>query len=136
MPKQSLAELPIDLHISRVIKKRRKQLNLTQKYVAEHIGISIQQLQKYENGHNKISTSKLIEFSKILKFNIADIFIGYDSNNNIFLKEETLIAKKKNEVTFQQEAMHLFLRITCHKKQKKIINMLTLFLQDENNKLL
>lgn len=133
MPKKPATDLPIDLHISCVIKKRRKQLNLTQKYIAEQIGISIQQLQKYENGQNKISTSKLIEFSKILKFNIADLFIGYEHNSDHFLKEETFIPKRNNANAFHQEAMHLLSRIHCEKKQKKIINMLTLLLQEENN---
>lgn len=136
MTKNSSSDIPIELHISCVIKKRRKQLNLTQKYIAEQMGISIQQLQKYENGQNKVSTSKLIEFSKILKFNIADLFIGYETNSNNFLKEETFIPKRDSNAEFYQKSMHLFSSIKCHRKQKKIINMLTLLLQEEDNNLI
>jgi transcriptional regulator with XRE-family HTH domain len=133
MPKKSSSDMPIDLHISSVIKKRRKQLNLTQKYIAEQIGISIQQLQKYENGQNKVSTSKLIEFSKILKFNIKDLFIRYETSSNHALKEATL---QESDNPFHLQAMDLFSRIKCHKTQKKIINMLILFLQEEDESLL
>ena len=58
---------PIDLHISQAIKVRRQFLNLTQKSIAVQLSVSMQQLQKYENGQNKVSASKLIELSKKIK---------------------------------------------------------------------
>jgi transcriptional regulator with XRE-family HTH domain len=123
--------LPIDLHISQAIKERRQFLNLTQKNVAEQLGISVQQLQKYENGQNKVSASKLIELSKILHFNVASIFNVYQTYEATCLKEPDLQPETIEHTDFQQEALLLFSKIKNPASQKKTINMLTLIALEE-----
>lgn len=123
--------LPIDLHISQAIKERRQFLNLTQKYIAEQLGISIQQLQKYENGQNKVSASKLVKLSKILHFDVSSIFNVYQTYEARALKEPTVKSETIECSDFQQETALLFSKIKNKVSQKKIINMLTLILLEE-----
>ncbi len=65
---------PIDSEIGMLIKRRRKSLGLSQNDVAEKIGISFQQLQKYETGFNRISASTLIDLSSVLSCDIEYFF--------------------------------------------------------------
>jgi len=51
---------------------------MTQTEVAEGLGISFQQVQKYELGRNRISASKLFEVSRILAIEPGEFFAGFD----------------------------------------------------------
>ncbi len=57
--------------IGKKLRTRRKLANLTQKELADMIGITFQQIQKYEAGANKISLQMLIKICKILQCNIS-----------------------------------------------------------------
>ncbi len=63
---------PIDVHVGARLRARRTLLGLSQTALGDAIGISFQQLQKYEAGSNRISASRLYELSKNL-----DVDIGY-----------------------------------------------------------
>ncbi|PIZ33539.1 MAG: hypothetical protein COY39_02285 [Alphaproteobacteria bacterium CG_4_10_14_0_8_um_filter_37_21] len=124
---------PIDLHISQAIKVRRQFLNLTQKSIAVQLSVSMQQLQKYENGQNKVSASKLIELSKILKFSLATIFSEYETYGANTLQDPSVQPETIKQTNFQKEASRLFSKIQNPKTQQKAINMLTLIALEETN---
>ncbi len=65
---------PIDKHVGDRIRLRRKMLRLTQTDLAELLGISFQQVQKYERGSNRIGCSRLYELSLILQTPIDFFF--------------------------------------------------------------
>ncbi|MGA0924534.1 MAG: helix-turn-helix domain-containing protein, partial [Lutimaribacter sp.] len=56
----------VDIHVGQRLKHLRVLRGLTQTDVAEGLGISFQQVQKYELGRNRISASKLYELGRIL----------------------------------------------------------------------
>ena len=56
----------IDGHVGSRVRTRRTLLGLSQEMLGEALGISFQQLQKYERGSNRISASRLYHLSKIL----------------------------------------------------------------------
>lgn len=60
-----------DVEIGRRIRQQRMFLGLSQDDVAKKLNISFQQLQKYENGFNRISAGRLVEIAKILKVDPA-----------------------------------------------------------------
>ena len=68
----SAAFNPIDVHVGQRLRTRRTLLGLSQMAVADAIGLTFQQLQKYENGSNRISASRLYDFSQVL-----DVDMGY-----------------------------------------------------------
>jgi len=55
----------------------RQIANLSQETLAESIGITFQQVQKYEKGTNRISAARLFQFSKLLNVRLDDFFDGY-----------------------------------------------------------
>ncbi len=56
----------IDENIGVQLRQRRALLGMSQEKLAEQVGITFQQIQKYENGANRVSASRLFEFSKVL----------------------------------------------------------------------
>lgn len=68
----------IDQTVGERIRKRRTDLEISQPELAEQIGVTYQQLQKYENGKNRISAGRLYDIAKILKTSIAYFYEGLD----------------------------------------------------------
>ncbi|HZX35476.1 MAG TPA: helix-turn-helix transcriptional regulator [Thermodesulfobacteriota bacterium] len=56
------------------IKARRKELGLSQEKLAEALGVSYQQVQRYENGTNLLSTDKLQIIAKVLEVPVSYFF--------------------------------------------------------------
>lgn len=67
---------PIDLHVGMRIRVRRKELGISQERLAESIGLTFQQVQKYERAANRVSASKLYEMARALKTNIGYFYEG------------------------------------------------------------
>jgi transcriptional regulator with XRE-family HTH domain len=55
----------LDVHVGRRLRARRLILGVTQEELAEHLGLTFQQIQKYENGTNRISASRLYLLAKV-----------------------------------------------------------------------
>ncbi len=72
---------PVDIHVGKRIKEIRTVRGLTQSNVADHLGISFQQLQKYETGANRVSASRMFELSKLLDITPAFFFEGLEGQN-------------------------------------------------------
>ena len=58
---------PVDLHVGGRIRMRRKLLGVSQERLADDLGLTFQQVQKYERGANRVSASKLYEIAKSLR---------------------------------------------------------------------
>lgn len=67
---------PIDLHVGGKIRLRRKIIGASQERLAHDLGLTFQQVQKYERGANRVSASKLYEIAKSLQTSIAYFFEG------------------------------------------------------------
>jgi transcriptional regulator with XRE-family HTH domain len=62
-PKRST---PVDIHVGMRVRERRTALGMSQPTLAAALGISYQQLSKYEQAQNRISVSRLYDLSKVL----------------------------------------------------------------------
>ncbi|MFT4074353.1 MAG: helix-turn-helix transcriptional regulator [Asticcacaulis sp.] len=67
---------PIDLHVGERVRLRRRHMGLSQEGLADRIGLTFQQVQKYERGANRISASKLFEISTALQVPVEYFFDG------------------------------------------------------------
>ncbi len=67
---------PVDIHVGKKIRQARLVRGLTQSGVAKQLGLSFQQLQKYETGFNRVSASKLFELSQLLDVTPSYFFEG------------------------------------------------------------
>ena len=62
---------PIDIHVGSRVRLRRNMLGLSQEKLGEAIGLTFQQVQKYERGANRIGASRLLELSRVLDVPVA-----------------------------------------------------------------
>jgi transcriptional regulator with XRE-family HTH domain len=67
---------PVDRHVGLRIRMRRKELGISQERLAESIGLTFQQVQKYERAANRVSASKLWEMSKALGAPVGYFYEG------------------------------------------------------------
>ena len=69
---------PIDVHVGARVKMRRTLLVMSQEKLGEAIGLTFQQVQKYERGLNRIGASRLFDISKVLEVPIGYFFDQMD----------------------------------------------------------
>jgi transcriptional regulator with XRE-family HTH domain len=122
---------PVDIHVGSRVRLRRTLLGLSQDKLARAIGVSFQQLQKYERGTNRISASRLYALSKVLGVGISWFFEDAPSNS----KRRTPPAEPRaaaNESAADQDPMtanetvklvRAYYMIEDPKVRKKILHM-------------
>ena len=66
----------VDQHVGRQIRELRRRLHVSQEKLAETLGLTFQQVQKYEKGSNRVSASKLFEVSSALGVDVDYFFRG------------------------------------------------------------
>lgn len=65
---------PIDVHVGRRLRLRRTLLGMSQERLGELLGLTFQQVQKYERGVNRIGSSRLFELGQILDVPVSFFF--------------------------------------------------------------
>jgi transcriptional regulator with XRE-family HTH domain len=65
---------PIDVHDGARIRLRRTLLGISETTLAEAIGLTFQQVQKYEKGANRVSSSRLVDLAKVLDVTVPYLF--------------------------------------------------------------
>jgi transcriptional regulator with XRE-family HTH domain len=65
---------PIDVHVGARIRLRRTLLGISQSALAETIGLTFQQVQKYEKGTNRVSSSRLVDLANALNVEVSHFF--------------------------------------------------------------
>ena len=68
----------VDVHVGQRIRQRRWMLGITQQQLADQVGIKFQQIQKYETGANRVSSSRLWDISAVLEVPVAFFFEGLE----------------------------------------------------------
>ena len=78
MPRLGSLKSPhrLDVAIGQRIRERRRALGLSQVALAEAVGLTFQQIQKYERGSNRISFSRLVEIAEALTCQLSDLAEG------------------------------------------------------------
>ena len=67
---------PIDKHVGSRVRMRRMMLSMSQEKLGDALGLTFQQVQKYEKGTNRIGASRLQQISNILQVPVAFFFEG------------------------------------------------------------
>ena len=65
---------PVDVHVGARVRLRRTLLGLSQEKLGEAIGLTFQQVQKYERGANRIGASRLYDLSRVLQVPVSYFF--------------------------------------------------------------
>jgi transcriptional regulator with XRE-family HTH domain len=70
----------VDRHVGARMRQRRTLLGMSQTKLGDAVGLTFQQVQKYENGSNRVSSSRLFEFAKVLDVPVAYFFDEMPAN--------------------------------------------------------
>ena len=74
----------VDVHVGHLIRKQRILVGLTHRDLADAIGLSCEQIHKYESGILRISAGQLYELAQILTVDISFFFEGLDPASQVF----------------------------------------------------
>jgi transcriptional regulator with XRE-family HTH domain len=129
VPQNKRAADDIDRYVGMRVTQRREELGMGQQRLAEHIGISFQQVQKYERGANRVSASRLHTLARILDVPPAYFFEGTEDmvGKSAAMPQETgqgpsalaLLGRNKDAL----KLLRAFDSITSDKQKRKIIEM-------------
>jgi transcriptional regulator with XRE-family HTH domain len=92
---------PVDLHVGARIRLRRRMQGVSQEKLADALGLTFQQVQKYERGANRVSASKLYEIAAALRAPVAYFFDG--------LADPTTSSPELNMPASEEQSVHAFL---------------------------
>lgn len=76
----SESKLPsdVDKEVGKCIRRRRRELKLTQERLGEMLGLTFQQVQKYEKGVNRVSAGRLFEVASVLEVPVGYFFNSFE----------------------------------------------------------
>lgn len=119
----------IDLQIAKKLRHYRRLSAISQSELAKLTGLSSQQIQKYERGQNRISSSKLFEFSQVLKKPISVFFEDLESVKKSgkisFVSENHLIDLSKKDKEQLAPVIKAFKNLEDESLKKNIVNLLS-----------
>lgn len=95
---------PIDVHVGARVRLRRTLLGMSQEKLGELIGLTFQQVQKYERGANRIGASRLFDLSRVLDVPVS--FFYDDMSDAVSAQSPRLIGGLEEEpVVFETDSM-------------------------------
>jgi len=96
---------PIDVHVGARLRQRRTLLGMSQTALGDAIGLTFQQVQKYERGMNQISASRLFNLSRVLDVPVQ--FFFDDMPNAVAASSPTLKGgRAKEPPSYEPDPMH------------------------------
>ena len=114
----SKAPNPVDKYVGSRVRMRRIMLGMSQEKLGEALGLTFQQIQKYEKGTNRVSCSRLYEISRILDVPVTYFFSETgDTGLEIAVAEQLDVPELKDGFRL----MTAFQQIESHAIRKSVI---------------
>lgn len=122
---------PVDVHVGRRLRLKRTFLGMSQEAVGKQIGVTFQQIQKYERGINRMGASRLYDFSRALGVQVSYFFDGF--GDYVSDEPHALSAAEQNAPAFEHdhlnnretlEVMRAYSRIKNPALRKRIVELI------------
>jgi len=128
---------PIDIHVGSRVRLRRNMLGMSQEKLGESLGITFQQIQKYEKGTNRVGASRLQAISTILSVPVSFFFDdapGQETGGNRGLAEDS---STTYVVDFLNSAEGLqlnraFVKIADARVRRKVVDLVKALAADDD----
>ena len=117
---------PTDVHVGQRVRARRRQLGLSQERLAEALGLTFQQVQKYERGANRISASKLWDTAGFLNVTISYFFDGLPAASSAEGVSEPEASPFVQDMLLDRDGVELataFTRIARRRMKRRIVDL-------------
>lgn len=125
---------PIDVHVGGRVRLRRTLLGMSQEKLGEAIGLTFQQVQKYERGANRIGASRLFDLSRVLDVPVSFFFddMSEDTSQQSPRMMATIEGFEEPTATFEADPMtkretlelvRAYYRITDPQVRKRVFEL-------------
>lgn len=133
MTKEPFTPHPVDIFVGKKLRQQRTMLGMSQEELGKSVGVTFQQVQKYERGFNRIGCSRIYEFSRVLGVGVAYFFDGISCET----QEKELVENKSafegadeyninnKEVLTLVRAYHEVTDLNVRKKVLSLVKSLT-----------
>lgn len=111
---------PLDIALGSRVRLRRKELGMSQDQLARSVGITFQQVQKYEHGTNRISFSRLVEICDALECSVGDLIGNLDKSKSSgsFSKQVAYLTEPG-----ASDLLEAYASIESPKRRRAILNL-------------
>lgn len=92
---------PVDIFVGKKLRLRRKLLGLSQEAVANAVGVTFQQVQKYERGVNRISASRMAEFAEAMHVPVTYFFEGLNESDSYESTTQPVAGLAENALNYE-----------------------------------
>ena len=120
---------PVDVHVGNRVRLRRTLLGMSQQKLGEAIGLTFQQVQKYEKGANRIGSSRLFQLAQVLDVPVSYFFDDMPSGAFPGAKPglaEASVAAYRHDPLVKRETLELvraYYRITDPELRRRVFEL-------------
>ena len=117
---------PVDIHVGSRVRSRRVELGMSQEKLASELGLTFQQVQKYERAANRISASRLYYMSQVLGVDVPYFYEGYAESGAISGFAESPAATFESDLLQRRETIELveaFYRIENQTLRRQMLGL-------------
>lgn len=125
---------PIDKHVGGRVRMRRMMLHMSQEKLGDALGLTFQQVQKYEKGTNRIGASRLQQIANILQVPVSFFFEGAPHTPHSGPKAEAPSPTYVSDFLATSDGLSLtksFMRIKSSKLRRRIVDLVEQIAGDE-----
>lgn len=94
---------PVDVHVGARVRLRRKLLKMSQEKLGERLGVTFQQVQKYERGANRVGASRLWKISEVLDVPVSFFYDGLSTEYGGQSESSALLAAEPDQAPLVYE---------------------------------
>ena len=96
---------PIDVHVGSRVRLRRTLLGMSQTALAEAVGLTFQQIQKYERGVNRVSSSRLVDLANALNVTISYFFDEMSAGVSAQSPSELMRKNRRPDIDLEKDPL-------------------------------
>lgn len=119
---------PIDVHVGSKLRERRNLLRISQEKLGRDLGLTFQQIQKYEKGANRVGASRLYEISQLLSVPTAyffeDIPEEHQNGNSGVAEQNASYMSQSIDKKESQQLIRAFYSIRDEETRKRVMELI------------
>ena len=129
---------PVDIHVGSRVRLRRTLLGMSQGRLGDAVGLTFQQIQKYERGANRIGSSRLYQFAQLLDVPVSFFFDGMslEATNGSVPGGDTDIEPFEQDQFPRRETLELvrtYYRINDDRTRAKLLDLVKAIAADDSS---
>ena len=119
---------PVDVHVGKRMRMKRNMLGMSQEDLGKSVGVTFQQVQKYERGTNRVGCSRLYEIAQVFNVAVGYFFENFDAEASSgatgFAEEDSTFESENINSKEASELIQAYYRITNPEVRNTVLALL------------